>query len=375
MNLPLLVAVRELREGDTATLEELIHAGADANKEGRVLWDISYGGNNYQGGRTVTPLWLAVSGDKPEAVKLLLKNKADPNGKNISGAPILFDAVANTNVLKALLEAGAATDTNDGNGRYALLQAVWIGNSAAVEMLLVHGANPNIRSTDGRAPLDYAAERKDIKSVELLVSAKVEVNAKTFQGSSALHVAVNQGSKDVVELLLANGADVNLKNKEGDTPLHKAVLIGNRGIGSHEMVEFLLAKGADPNIRNDQGLTPLDLTKSENGGPGGIGSGTPRLRPPVSGIPNRVPRQAVGSDASPSAEPSKVAALLRQNGAVDDLPNLDRIEVRRPSANYSAIAFQMGTNGWNEFSLLELIALQIRTDFDGAQCGLGSQQL
>lgn len=51
------------------------------------------------------------------------------------------------------------------------------------------------------------------------------------------------------------------------------------------------------------------------------------------------------------------ATLLRKHGARDDLPKLDRIEVWRPSANYSAIAFPISTNGWNEFSLLELMAL------------------
>jgi hypothetical protein len=51
-----------------------------------------------------------------------------------------------------------------------------------------------------------------------------------------------------------------------------------------------------------------------------------------------------------------LADLLRKHGALDDLPKLDRIEVSRSAANYSAVLFTKGTNGWNRFSLLELIA-------------------
>ena len=365
-NLPLLVA---LRYGDLATLEELLRAGADANKEGRVKWEVNTGGSIYQGGTTVTPLWLAVSANKPEAVKLLLKHKADPNGKNPSGKPILLDALANTNVLSALLEAGASPDANDGQGGCALLTAVWTSNSAAVELLLAHEAKVNVRSADGRAPLDYAVDREDNKSVALLLSAKAEVNTKTAAGLSALHLAANQGSKGIVEMLLANGADVNLKNKEGETALHWAVRIGNRGMGSQELVGLLLAKGADPNIRNDQGLTPLDLTKSENVAPGvgfagfgtrpGLGLPPP---PPVPsgapGVPTRALRQPASSTTTVKPEPASVAELLRQHGARDDLPKLDRIEVRRPAANYSATIFMRGKQDWNQHTLLELIAVE-----------------
>ncbi len=49
--------------------------------------------------------------------------------------------------------------------------------------------------------------------------------------------------------------------------------------------------------------------------------------------------------------------MLRQHGAQEDLPRLDRIEIRRPSANYSSAVFLKGTNDYNQFTLLELIAV------------------
>jgi len=55
------------------------------------------------------------------------------------------------------------------------------------------------------------------------------------------------------------------------------------------------------------------------------------------------------------AQVEKLIALLRQHGALDYLPDWNRIIVRRPSANYSAAVFQKGTNDWNHFTLLELL--------------------
>lgn len=52
----------------------------------------------------------------------------------------------------------------------------------------------------------------------------------------------------------------------------------------------------------------------------------------------------------------RVVAILREHGALDNPPRFDRISVIRPSANYSDAVFQKGTNDWNRFSLLELIA-------------------
>jgi hypothetical protein len=53
-----------------------------------------------------------------------------------------------------------------------------------------------------------------------------------------------------------------------------------------------------------------------------------------------------------------MADLLRRHGAADDLPRLDCIEVRRPSANYSSTVFTKSTNNWSQFTLLDLIGVQ-----------------
>jgi len=48
-------------------------------------------------------------------------------------------------------------------------------------------------------------------------------------------------------------------------------------------------------------------------------------------------------------------ASLRQHGALDDLPDFNRIEVRRPGTGYAATIFLKGTNDWNRFTLLDAV--------------------
>jgi hypothetical protein len=55
-----------------------------------------------------------------------------------------------------------------------------------------------------------------------------------------------------------------------------------------------------------------------------------------------------------------MADLLRQHGAVDDLPQLDRIQVRRTSSGESSTRFTKGAHDWGQFTLLDLIGLQYR---------------
>ena len=113
----------------------------------------------------------------------------------------------------------------------------------------------------------------------------------------------------------------------GNTALHYAVNVGNL-----ELVRLLLDNKADPNAENNNGTTPLAYAKANQ-----------------NGIPAGPLGTATGAD---------IAALLRQRGALDVLPDWDRITVSRPSAKYSAAIFFKGTNDWNQFTLFDLLGVQ-----------------
>jgi len=291
---PLLCAIEK---EDIASAELLLQAGANANAAGP--FDVSTdfllqaGENPNAAGpsdvstdqrgvvpqfiaqrQQITPLWLAIYMKQLPMVKLLLQYKADPNGAQADGRPLLFSALSSPDILEALLDAGAKVE--------------------AIEVRPGYGYNTSL----GDPP-----------------------------SWTALAAAAYQNAAAAVEILLKHGANPNARNPANMTPLHCAAL----KLRDSKVFEMLLAEKADPNARNNRGKTPLDLLKDITG------------------------QNYTGEKKALAVE---LADLLRRHGALDNLPDLDLISVSRPSANYSSDLFRKGTNDWNHFTLLEMVAVQ-----------------
>jgi len=141
----------------------------------------------------------------------------------------------------------------------------------------------------------------------------------------------------------------------GDTPLHVAVSAGQK-----EIVDLLLAHGADPNLANNDGKTPLALTKPTGPMPGTVflpGAIPPQPNTFAARLQELTNPNTTPAPATP-APPNEIRDLLLKHGATEDLPRFDRIEVTRPGTIFSATIFRKGTNDWNRFTLLELLAVQ-----------------
>jgi ankyrin repeat protein len=298
---------------DAASAELLLKSGANPNLYGEVNWQNSPNPRPGRDRGRTTPLYLAISTHQLPMVNLLLKFKADPNDSQSDGHPLLFSALSDTNILEALLDAGA---------------------------------DPNQAGADGEPPLmklysfSESSER-NVAFAKLLVAHGAKVNVPDKQGTTPFEVAVVRGDRELIKLLLANKADVNVRRpSDGATVLHLAVQSGNR-----ELIELILASKADVNARDNAGKTPLDYAK-------------PQAPPGTMTLPLSYQWSSGSQGQTPPAPSNSLAALLRQHGALDDLPKLDRIEVRRPSANLSHTVFRKETNDWNRFTLLELIGRQ-----------------
>ncbi|HZM04774.1 MAG TPA: ankyrin repeat domain-containing protein [Candidatus Saccharimonadales bacterium] len=175
--------------GDRESAELLLQAGANPNKKGAE--DIQGNVN----GVALTPLSLALSMDQLSMVQLLLKFKADPNDSQTFGRPVLFEALGDTNLLHALLDAGAKVDAPDEHASmngYAthwtpLEAAVSQNNLSAVEFLLKHGANPNLPDQRGDTPLHWAAQEPAAEQVfRLLMDVKADPNVRDLEGKTPL---------------------------------------------------------------------------------------------------------------------------------------------------------------------------------------------
>jgi cytohesin len=347
--------------GEMPVLKLLLANGANPNTNTLLSRQVNYRNTLLLTSTVFSPLFLAVNQHQAEAAAELLQAGTDPNALDPGGLSLLFEALQDAPTLKALLEGGADPNRPDRQGVSPLLQAVFGTNQPAVELLLAHKADPNAaRTPDGWNPLLSAAGTGTKSIAELLLKAGAAVNTTNTAGETPLYVAVRCGQRGLAALLLANQADPNAKNNDGWTPLHFAA-----SNGKQELAELLLANKADPNERDNSGRTPLDLAKSQAQSAQGLPPGLPRAYPggPPVGQASLLNYQ-LGAPGTPTPareqepKPQAMAELLRQHGAVDNLPQLDRITVRRSAIGASGATFTKGAHDWNQFTLLELLAVQ-----------------
>jgi len=308
VNLPVHCAIRT---GDTNVLEALLRAGADANRVAKVRWNFSWRNNYYNEGAETAPLPLALVYNRPAVIKILLACKADPNGKDLSGTPLIFDVLNDAELTKAFLDAGANVNVGDAyeNPRTPLIATT---NANVSSLLLAAGADAEVRLY-GMTALTYAADGGNKSKVEALLKGGANVNAATATGWTALHLAAKKQYSEIVSLLLANKADVN--------------------------------------ARNDAGLTPLDIASGKGQQSGMIGGTLVLGNPPP---PSPLAYQWQTGQGAAKSSTASVAEVLRQYGGLSELPKFDRIELRRPGSFQNAI-FYKGSNDWNHFTLMDVI--------------------
>jgi ankyrin repeat protein len=314
-------------------------------------------------GEKMTALNKAVIRESVGLVKLLLEHNANPDGctpeksplpdPHHCGTPIWYamgsGGKGNNQILEILLEHGAnpelAPSSSQGASARPLMRAIAANQVEQVQLLLRYKADPNrpeplVQSSGSgtRLPLEEATDEGSAEIVRLLLTAGADPNARTDYKRPLLILAVSRQvpNQDIVALLLTHGADVNVRDPLGNTPLHSAVYSAKK-----DVVALLISSNAMVNAQNQFGNSPLDVAIR---GKDGVMSAD--LLVGMGGSFNVVDKASV----------QEIIALLHEHGARSDLPRFDRIEIQRPSANHTQIAFQKGTNDWNQFSLLESIA-------------------
>lgn len=207
-------------------------------------------------GKLGQDLFLAIDHHDFAGVQSLLKQGADPNARNgLEFTPLYIAAATHqTDVMKALLSAGAKTDPGSPYGS-ALTFAAMTANGEGAKLLLSHDAKINALRADGGTILMMAANAGDPGIVGELLHHKADVNAKDNDGATALIYAARQGNLEVGRVLLAGGSAVDGADSHRRTPLMYAAQTGHA-----DFVQLLLKSGAKSNVRDDRGLTALLLT-------------------------------------------------------------------------------------------------------------------
>src|SRR6478752_7224814 len=137
-----------------------------------------------------TALYLACVQDRPEMVRLLLVAGADPDrasGPEAGDLPLCGAACGgHTEVVEALLSAGARPDLREEFGFTALRWAVGLGHAATVEALLAGGADPLLPGPQGEPMLVLAAQRGSLRTVRALLAHGAGAEGQESAVASAL---------------------------------------------------------------------------------------------------------------------------------------------------------------------------------------------
>ncbi len=219
--------------GDVGMLQHLLRHGTQ-EIDARINKDLQ------------TPLMLAITRDNTDMVKALLDAGADLHLKNTHGETAIAQARI-PEVRDILLGAGAVPVIKN------LMDAVEKDDFAGLEAMLRLKTVPvDDMSTVSTTLLNRAAYLGRTSMVQALMAAGAGVREKNSLGNMPLHSAASCGHADIVAYLLDHGAPIDEPGFTGSSPLQEAV-----SRGKIEAVEILLARGADMEMKDEKGNTAL----------------------------------------------------------------------------------------------------------------------
>ena len=212
---------------------------------------------------TATFLILAIYGKQIDTVRLLLEAGCDPDAtraEDEKAALHVAAAVGSDDMVKLLLDAGAAVDMPEGNGALPLASACFYGHLKSIN-LLIAAKSPLQRKSkaDSSPPLNAAVSGNQLAVAKFLLESGADPNVRSDQGVTPLMLAAQKRQLEMVELLLAYKANPNLvSRRERDT----ALIVSSYGMPPVlEIVEALLNSGADPDIQDSRNKTAVDWAR------------------------------------------------------------------------------------------------------------------
>ena len=167
---------------------------------------------------------------------------------------LLITAASNgwEDAVRNLINKGVSVNSEDSQGRVALMLAAENGHLKIVSELLNAGAIIDLKDTHGWTALMTAGCRGHLHVVRELLNRGADIHAKSNVGSTTLIISALGGHTSVVQELLERGADINEKDNAGRTALWYVATERDDAF-----IQELLDLGADIGAKDNDGRTVL----------------------------------------------------------------------------------------------------------------------
>lgn len=204
-----------MREGRISDARRLLEAGAEVDARSEAVG--------------VTPLMAAAQrGDAPMA-RLLLEAGADPNAASRNGATVLARVAITGNVptAEALLDAGASPDGIGSAPPNAapLWAAVALKRRELVRLLLDRGAAVNTGDSVFGTPFGVAVTGGDAAIARMLLEAGADPLRPALSNLPLLAVALRFSNPPMADLLEEYGLSLAKSDAEASAPRHRREII------------------------------------------------------------------------------------------------------------------------------------------------------
>uniref|UniRef100_A0A8D1H6A4 Espin-like protein n=2 Tax=Sus scrofa TaxID=9823 RepID=A0A8D1H6A4_PIG len=238
------------------------HDAAATGSLAELCWLVRDGGCGLQDqdASGVSPLHLAARFGHPVLVEWLLRGGHEATLETLEGAlPLHHAAVSGDLTCLKLLTAAHRSGVNrrTRSGASPLYLACQEGHLHLAQFLVKDcGADVHLRALDGMSALHAAAARGHYSLVVWLVTfTDIGLTARDNEGATALHFAARGGHTPILDRLLLMGAPL-MRDSWGGTPLHDAAENGQL-----ECCQTLLSHRVDPALRDEDGYTAADLAE------------------------------------------------------------------------------------------------------------------
>ena len=165
----------------------------------------------------------------------------------------------NCGIVRSLLEAGAAVNSQDSSGWSSLAIACKYGCYKTVELLIQYGADVQLSTVDRYTPLMIACHYRHEDIAALLLNSQADPNLLNDKSNTALMMACQEQLAQTVSLLLSSGVDPNLQDDKGWTALMLSCANNKKLEFDNCIPALLISKKANPTLQTIDGYTALML--------------------------------------------------------------------------------------------------------------------